>query len=50
MSALVALDTSVALVALAASEHGVDLATRDARAEPTYEAVGARILVADGRT
>lgn len=30
-----------ALVALAAREHGVVLATRDARARPTYEALGA---------
>lgn len=35
-----------ALVALAAVEHGADLATRDARARSTYEAVGARVLVA----
>lgn len=35
-----------ALVALAAVEHGADLATRDARARPTYEAVGARVVVA----
>lgn len=35
-----------ALVALAAVEHGADLATRDARAKPTYETVGARVLVA----
>ncbi|MDX6719662.1 MAG: hypothetical protein QOJ63_1916 [Solirubrobacteraceae bacterium] len=35
-----------ALVALAALEHGADLATRDARAKATYEMVGARILVA----
>lgn len=35
-----------ALVALAAVEHGVELATRDRRARPTYEAVGARVLVA----
>ncbi len=35
-----------ALVALAAAEHGVDLATRDARARTTYEAVGARVIVA----
>jgi toxin FitB len=35
-----------ALVALAAVEHGADLATRDARARATYEAVGARVIVA----
>lgn len=35
-----------ALVALAASEHDVELATRDARARGTYEAVGARVTVA----
>jgi toxin FitB len=35
-----------ALVALAAVEHGADLATRDARAKPTYETVGARVIVA----
>ncbi len=35
-----------ALVALAAAEHGADLATRDARARPTYETVGVRVLVA----
>jgi predicted nucleic acid-binding protein len=35
-----------ALVALAAVEHDVDLATRDGRARPTYEAVGARVVVA----
>ncbi|MFT4165170.1 MAG: type II toxin-antitoxin system VapC family toxin [Microlunatus sp.] len=29
-----------ALVALAAREHGATLATRDARARPTYEALG----------
>lgn len=33
------------LVALAASEHHAVLATRDARARPTYEAVGARVEV-----
>ncbi len=37
-----------ALVALAAREHGVVLATRDARARPTYEAVGARVDVVAG--
>ncbi|MGC1209277.1 MAG: type II toxin-antitoxin system VapC family toxin, partial [Ornithinimicrobium sp.] len=31
------------LVALAALEHGAVLATRDARAAPTYERVGARV-------
>lgn len=35
-----------ALVALAAAEHGADLATRDARAKATYEAVGVRVVVA----
>jgi len=35
-----------ALVALAAVEHDVDLATRDVRARATYEAVGARVIVA----
>ena len=35
-----------ALVALAAAEHGADLATRDARAKATYEAVGVRVIVA----
>lgn len=35
-----------ALVALAAAGHGADLATRDARAKMTYEAVGVRVLVA----
>lgn len=33
-----------ALVALAAVEHGVALATRDARARDTYERAGARVL------
>jgi toxin FitB len=35
-----------ALVGLAAAEYDCDLATRDARAKPTYEAVGARVVVA----
>jgi predicted nucleic acid-binding protein len=35
-----------ALVALAAHEHGASLATRDARAKPTYEAVGVPVVVA----
>lgn len=35
-----------ALVALAAVEHDATLATRDARARATYEAVGARVVVA----
>jgi len=35
-----------ALVALAAVEHDVDLATRDLRARATYETVGARVVVA----
>jgi len=34
-----------ALVALAAAEHGARLATRDARAKPTYEAVGVPVVV-----
>lgn len=34
-----------ALVALAAAEHGADLATRDARARGTYERVGVRVVV-----
>jgi predicted nucleic acid-binding protein len=34
-----------ALVALAAKEHGSALATRDARAKATYEAVGAEVIV-----
>lgn len=37
-----------ALVGLAAAEHNVDLATRDARAKPTYESVGARVTVVAG--
>lgn len=32
-----------ALVGLAAADHDAVLATRDARARPTYEAVGARV-------
>lgn len=35
-----------ALVALAAVEHDVDLATRDLRAKGTYEALGARVILA----
>lgn len=35
-----------ALVALAAAEHGYELATRDARAKTTYEAVGVRVMIA----
>ena len=35
-----------AIVALAAVEHGADLATRDVRARATYELVGARVVVA----
>jgi toxin FitB len=35
-----------ALVALAAVAHDAELATRDARARATYEAVGARVVVA----
>lgn len=34
-----------ALVALAALEHGCELATRDARAKATYEAMGADVIV-----
>ena len=37
-----------ALVALAAVEHGAELATRDGRAKPTYEAVGAHVVVVAG--
>lgn len=36
-----------ALVALAALEHGADLATRDARAKATYDTVGVRVIVAE---
>jgi predicted nucleic acid-binding protein len=36
-----------ALVALAALEHGADLATRDARAKATYDMVGVRVIVAE---
>ncbi len=35
-----------ALVALAADEHGAELATRDIRAKATYETVGVRVVVA----
>jgi hypothetical protein len=35
-----------ALVGLVAAEHDVQLATRDARARGTYEAVGARVVIA----
>jgi predicted nucleic acid-binding protein len=34
-----------ALVALAAKEHGAALATRDARARGTYDAVGVKVIV-----
>lgn len=34
-----------AMVALAAAEHGAELATRDGRAKATYEAVGVRVVV-----
>jgi toxin FitB len=34
-----------ALVALAAKEHGASLATRDARARGTYDAVGVNVIV-----
>ena len=36
-----------AQVALAAVEHDIDLATRDARARITYEMVGVRVVVAE---
>jgi predicted nucleic acid-binding protein len=35
-----------ALVALAALEHGAELATRDARARDTYERIGVPVVVA----
>jgi predicted nucleic acid-binding protein len=35
-----------ALVGLAAAEHDAELATRDLRAKGTYEAVGARVVIA----
>jgi predicted nucleic acid-binding protein len=35
-----------ALIALAAIEHAAELATRDARARATYEALGARVVLA----
>jgi toxin FitB len=35
-----------ALVALAALEHGAELANRDARARDTYERIGVRVVVA----
>ena len=34
-----------ALVALAAKEHGLELATRDARAKATYDMVGVDVIV-----
>lgn len=34
-----------AMVALAAVEHGAELATRDGRAKITYEAIGVRVIV-----
>jgi toxin FitB len=34
-----------ALVALAAQEHGAALATRDARARGTYEAIGIKVII-----
>ena len=34
-----------ALVALAAQEHGMALATRDARARGTYDAIGVKIII-----
>ena len=33
------------LVALAAKEHGMALATRDARARGTYDAVGVKVVL-----
>ena len=33
------------LVALTAKEHGVPLATRDARARGTYDAVGVKVII-----
>ena len=36
-----------ALVALAAAEHGAELATRDARAKTTYQTVGVRVTVVE---
>jgi predicted nucleic acid-binding protein len=33
------------LVALAAKEHGLALATRDARARGTYDAVGVKVIL-----
>jgi predicted nucleic acid-binding protein len=36
-----------ALVALAALEHGADLATRDARAKATYDTVGVAVIIAE---
>jgi hypothetical protein len=33
------------LVALAAKEHGVALATRDARARGTYDALGVKVIL-----
>jgi len=38
-----------ALVALAAQQHGVALATRDARARGTYDAVGVEVIVVTSR-
>lgn len=35
-----------ALVALAAAEHGAELATRDTRAKDPYDRIGVRVLVA----
>lgn len=35
-----------ALIGLAAVEHGAALATRDGRAQPTYAAAGAQVVVA----
>jgi toxin FitB len=41
--------TCDALVALAAAEHGMTLATRDERARATYERAGVRVEIAHGR-
>jgi hypothetical protein len=36
------------LVALAAKEHGLALATRDARARGTYDVVGVKVIIVEG--
>ena len=38
-------ETYDALVAMAALEHGAQLATRDGRARDTYERIGAQVVV-----